>query len=170
MKILERNGLYLILGLSLGLCLLSCSMFVPNLSNDKKSSTYSIKFASSDWLKIPPNTADLALKKDQTGSIIFVNSICQKYNEVELTQLTDNILRGIDNLKIERKEEINYSERKAIRTSANGLMDGVPTFLDFLTVKKSGCVYDFVLICSKKDARQKDLDDFQTLLNSVTIE
>jgi hypothetical protein len=145
-------------------------MFVPKLSNDKKSSNYKVNFTEDGWEKISPNFSDMAFRNSNSQSIIFINSICDKYIEVDLNHLTDNILQGIENLKIEEKKEIMFADRKALRIDANGTFDGVPTFLDFLTLRKNNCVYDFVLVSSKKDGRQNDIAVFERLLQTVNIE
>ncbi|MEI8348308.1 MAG: hypothetical protein WCG27_12635 [Pseudomonadota bacterium] len=171
MKVLERNGLFLLLGLFSLLCAISCSLFVPTLTPaEQKSKTYSVKFTSTDWEKIPPNSSDLALKNKKSSSVIFLNTTCQKYNDADLSHLSDNILSGIEKLQILKKEEVSFSGRKGVKVTASGIMDGLPIFLDFLSVRKSMCLYDFVLISGKKEVRDNDINDFHQFLDGVTIE
>jgi hypothetical protein len=150
-------------------CFTSCALFIPKPQRDIKSTDYSIKFSSSDWESIPPDIADAAFAKRKTSSIITANSICKKYDSTSLENLTSSMISGLNNIKIEKEEELNFSERKARRVYLNGSLDGVNVSMIIQTLRKNRCVYDFVLISRDNKTRQADEKDYNKFLESVFI-
>lgn len=98
-----------------------------------------------------------------------INSLCGKYDSTSLKQLTYNILGGLDEPKIESSQAVEYNNREALRSRATARIDGVEVFLTVKILRKNECLYDFILISTTAEAREKDTASFDQLLSSIQI-
>lgn len=135
-----------------------------------KSEVISINFKQNGWSKIKADLADFAFKHRSSKSILLVNSLCRKYDRTTLEQLTDNILAGLQQIKITKQEERKLFGRSSLRSQAHGQLDGVTTNMLFEVVKRDRCIYDFALITESKTIDANLIADFDRLLSSVRLE
>lgn len=162
------SNFFLLVGALFSLSLVSCSL-VSSPDKGIKAKNITMNFKSSSWNKIDSDLADQAYRHAKTDSIILVNSLCQKYERTSLEQLTDNILAGLQNSKIETQHPGRLFNRASLRTSADAEIDGVKTYLLIEVVKKDRCIYDFVLITKSKESIKKLTADFNQLLANTTV-
>lgn len=149
----------------------ACALFGNPDPRADKSRDYIVEFSDGLWTPISPDMADAAYLNNATGSIITTNSQCKKYEKNTLDQLADNILRGsgIEDVEIIEKKPTTFSERDALQMTVQGKADGVKTFLNFLTLKKNRCVYDFILVSNSEKSFKKDQKAFERFLKTVKI-
>ncbi len=119
----------------------------------------------------PPNpfaqshisSADQVWQSESTGNTIAINSTCQEYSDLTLKDLQQNILGGIENLKVQSDKTVSFDGREAQRIVSVGSAEGVSISVDLLILKKNNCTYDLAYI-----ARSKFYDDehgiFETFL------
>ncbi len=151
-----------------GLSLSSCSLLIPETSKDKKFSSYQAE-RPSGWKKTAKANADYAFVNPKTSAIIYTNSICDKYSHARLTDLGQNILRSVDKFSAPHPHKTSFANRDAYRWTGQGLLDGVPINLDYLIVRKSNCVFDFVLIAPELEYWAQDQTSFDQFLSTLKI-
>jgi len=157
--------------LVLFITIISCSLLIPSVSeHSRKSTWYKIDFSDPDWEKISPDKSDMAFLNKETGSILILNSLCKKYEQTSLGQLSSKILSGLSNLEIEESREFIFSGREAISVNASGTLDGVKVKLKIMTFKKDRCTYDIAIINSKGRIPSGDEEDFNRFINSMRFE
>jgi hypothetical protein len=131
-----------------------------------KSSNAKFSAPDSPFEKSNVSSADQVWQSKKTGSTIAVNSMCQKYSDLSLKNLEQNILAGIENLKVIDDKTTNFDGREASRLLAEGTTDGVPIRIDLLIFKKNNCTYDLAYIAKpqnfhlEKPLFEKFLGDF----------
>lgn len=135
----------------------------------RKSQGYSLDFKNTDWTSIAPREADKAFISNKTSSILLLNSLCGIYEATSLNHLISNMMGGIEDVQIQRKQENELINRKSLRTYAIGEIDGVPIFLIIETVRKDSCIYDFALISNSEKTRSKDEDRFNEFLRGLNV-
>jgi hypothetical protein len=64
-------------------------------------------------------------------------------DDVPLRSLTQHLYLGFTDRELLSEQEFQLDGRRALRTSMNASLDGVPKHLTFVVLKKDGCVYDF---------------------------
>lgn len=144
--------------------LASCASLDINVEN-KKSEKYEIGKLPDHWGPVEDTTADQSYWSKKTGATILINSLCEKYGSASLFVLTQNILRGIDDLNTEVEEEIMLAERKALHTVASGKLDGVLIKANIYVLRKDYCIYDFTYQV-KAEHYSVDVNDFEKLVKS----
>ena len=144
--------------------LASCASLDINVEN-KKSENYQIGKLPDYWEPIKDTLADTSYWSKKTGATILINSLCEKYGSASLFVLTQNILRGIDDLNTEVEEEIMLVERKALHTVATGKIDGVSIKTNIYVMRKDYCIYDFTYQV-QAESYSKDVKDFEDLVKS----
>ncbi len=132
---------------------------------EKKSENYSLDRLPSYWTKIENTKADAAHLSQKTGATIFINSLCEKYNSTPLSILTQNLLRGVDDLEIMTEEDVTLASRKSLHTIAIGKLDGVAVKMNMYVLRKNFCIYDFTY-SAKKEQYNTNVKDFETLVHS----
>jgi len=158
----------LLLIILMGVLISSCSL-VSNSESVEKSKNLSLNFRNSSWGKIDSEKADYAFKHKKSRSIMVINSLCKKYDQTTLEQLTENILSGLQESKTTDKETLRLFDRESLRTKASGKLDGVTTHMLIEVVKKDRCIYDFVLITKNSNLDSKLENDFIELVRSSQV-
>lgn len=146
-----------------------CALLGSDDDTPTKSKSIRFQAPESPFQKLSVSSADAVWQSSKTGNTISMNSTCQKYENLPLDTLRENILAGIEDLKIQQKQEIQFNQRKAQRVSASGSMDGVPVSIDLLVMNKDSCTYDFTFIGRKK-SQEKEAQIFEKFLNKVEIQ
>ena len=136
----------------------SCALLFPDRTAPKDRE-YQVNAPPSPWSKLAvsddPNAvdsmkADRAYENPETGAIISVNSICRKYNKSSLETLTDNLVRGVGERKLVRREEISLDGERALDSTFEGVVDGVFLNLRTVVLIKNDCTYDFIHVSIPK--------------------
>ncbi len=133
-----------------------------------KSFSYKSNAPEKPFQKINMSTADAVWQSDKTGNTIAVNSLCRKYQEVSLEHLKENILSGIDDLKIEQSQTTTFDGRDAERVTVSGKTDGIPVSVSVLTYKKNGCTYDLAYI-ARANNFDKEVSYFEKFLTGFHV-
>lgn len=76
------------------------------------------------------------------GEVIAVNAECEGHGDPSLAVLTNHLLIGFENRRVIEREPFELSGRGALRSRVQAELDGVPVELEFVVLKKDGCVYD----------------------------
>src|SRR3989344_2698405 len=77
----------------------SCSLMDISVE-PKRSKNYKIGALSKHWTVLLDAEADYSFWSQKNVATISVNSLCEKYESASLNILSDNLLRGIDDVKI----------------------------------------------------------------------
>jgi hypothetical protein len=144
-----------------------CSSLVPDpIRKNTKSEGYTFSVDDNYWQKTNPDISDHAFYSQKTGSHLFINSLCKKYQDTNLASQMDGMFAGIKRLKTTSKE-FNLKNRLAIETTGIGEVDGVQFTYKVITINYHHCVYDFALLSARPEIKSTDLDNFQKLLATI---
>ncbi|MGE3261726.1 MAG: hypothetical protein AB7K68_08115 [Bacteriovoracia bacterium] len=155
----------------------SCALLFPDRTAPK-SRDYTVTPPPSPWHKLataddPSSTdamkADVAYENPDSGAIISLNSICRKYSPSSLEILTNNLVRGISNREVMKREEISLAGAPALDTTFSGLVDNVPLNIRTVVLIKNSCTYDFIYVTVPK-REEKNGPAFDTFLASFKTE
>ncbi len=145
--------------------LLSCSSFTGPVREDHKAQAYDIGSLNAPW-KIQSQKKedgpDKIFVSEQTGSVIAVNSLCDRYKDSSLRTLTKDLTRSYSDEEFVKQESLYVDEREALKTSVKGKMDGVPMESVYVVLKKNDCLFDFSLHAKDQltDQERNDFDSF----------
>jgi hypothetical protein len=148
----------------------SCALLFPDRTAPKDAE-YHVTTPPAPWTKLAvtddPSAvdamkADRAYENPETGAIISVNSICRKYNKTTLETLTDNLVRGVGERKLTRRDEITLDGEQALDSTFEGVVDGVFLNLRTVVLIKNDCTYDFIHVSIPKREKGggRAFDDF----------
>ncbi len=129
---------------------------------------YAVGPLRSDWAPIPSVKADLAYG-DGVGRALAVNAVCMEGEDAPLEVLTHHLLMGFTDRQVLSEERFTLDGREAMRTRCMARLDGVPTELALVVLKKDGCIYDFSYV-APPDRFAERLSDFDTLVGGFHTE
>lgn len=98
----------------------------------------------SPFTDLKSKTGDRTWVSSKTKNIISYLSDCSPTQDPTLDQLEQEALSGLEKLDIKHLEEINYNQRTARDTVAQGFVDGVKIQIRVLSFKKNGCNYNLI--------------------------
>ncbi len=107
---------------------------------------------------------DLAWNHEALSAAILVNHSCNPDLDIPLQALTQHLLIGFTERDVRSQETIPMSSREALRTLATAKLDGVPREIEFIVLKKNGCVYDFALVGPQDERFARAKEDYRALL------
>lgn len=161
---------YLCLVILLNFTLVGC-INLPFGNNKERERSKSIKInaPSVNYENYDSKNIDQGWIHSKNGTTISYLSDCTESNDVSLKQMEITALGGLQNLKIIEQSDLTFAERKALRTHAQGEVDGVIVDVDLLLIKKNGCRYTFTLTGFPQTFSQAK-SDFNQFLKGVSIQ
>lgn len=107
------------------------------------------------------NTDRLWISSDSGNSISYLSD-CGGAQEPTLEQLENEALASLVDLKILRTEKVEYNNREALKTLAEGKVDGVKVKMSLLTLKKNNCNYTLIYggVSKNFDKEEKFFQNF----------
>jgi len=107
---------------------------------------------------------DLAWQNEQLNAIIQVNASCDPSMDVPLRALTNHLLIGFTERRLQSEDLIRLDGREALRTRLSAKLDGVSRELVLTVLKKDGCVYDFSLVAPDPAGFSRAVGDYDRVL------
>lgn len=160
-----RTSLLLIFWtLSLTACV-SVSVKPPTIT---KSTEFKFQAPGKPFEKMNNDQADQAWQNPKNSNTIAVLTECSSERDPALSSLEGDVLQALNNYKVLSSKEFQFQERAAIRTQAEGNVDGVPVQLDFAVFKKKGCSYTLTYV-GKSDGFEQDRATFEKFLTRFEV-
>ncbi len=140
-------------------------------SNWKKLNPKQVTNRTNDH--VPENEiSDVVFQSKKTASIISLNSSCRNNRtnrEKTLSELTNLLLLGIDQIKERNERTFKVGQIQALQTTVLGQMDQMPRKLRTVVLKTTGCIYDLMYFASPKNFHAESAD-FDRFVASIKIE
>jgi hypothetical protein len=114
-----------------------------NVGPKKASKAEGVRFETpaSPFAALNSEGADKAWLNKTNGNTIAYQSTCNDANDPPLDAIQSEILSVFGNVKIEKTATTEFNGREALRTEAEGVVDGVKTRTELLIFKKNDCTY-----------------------------
>ena len=141
-----------------------------NIGPGKPTKAESAKFEAptSPFQEVPHASFDKAWKSKVTGNTIAFLSECKAGDDTSLKNLENESLSVLDNRQIKSTQDLDYNDRQAIRSSAQGLVDGVPVGMEILIFKKNDCTFTLSFV-GRQSKLAADLPLFQSFLDRFKV-
>ncbi|WP_198295998.1 hypothetical protein [Bacteriovorax sp. Seq25_V] len=152
--------------LNFALFLASCSTITssaPDSKDDKLKVNPGI-----NWKSINSDQADYAYSSSNSDNILFINSLCKKYENSSIKNLMYSLLGNTD-YKILNEKNLTLFNRETMSYEIETKVDGVKTYLNIVLLKKDRCIYDFVLINPKEKSDSNTLDEFYEIVKASSL-
>jgi hypothetical protein len=126
----------------------------------KPQVSYRIGELPNHWERVFLEGNDLAFAETDTGRAISINSTCEGHDDPPLPVLTRHLLMGFTEREELSQALIPLDGREALRSRHTAKLDGVPVELEFVVLKKDGCVFDFTYVAppGQAEARRADFE------------
>lgn len=134
-----------------------------------KSDKYTYQNPGSPFKKVDPDNADHAWRNSKTGNTIAVISECSTSRDPELSTLESESVQALSAVKISSSKEMIFNDREALRSTAEGTIDGVSVKIDVLNFKKSSCMYSLTYFGRSKGF-QADQNEFENFLKGFSAQ
>lgn len=101
------------------------------------------------WVPIRTGARTITFYNDVYRSSISTDAWCgRSIGDRSLVSLTGDIVTALEHRSFSEEKNFMLDGRGALRQMVMGKVDGVPTTVDFVVVRKGGCVFDFYLVAS----------------------
>jgi hypothetical protein len=107
---------------------------------------YRVIEPTGDWRRVDFADNDLAWLASKTGHLISMNATCTGHEDPPLDVLTNHLVIGFTDRAWESKTPLQLDGREALKSKLKAKLDGVPRSLEFVVLKKNGCVHDFTYV------------------------
>ncbi len=155
------------------LFLLCCCCSRPTLTNGvlrKPAVVYRLTPPDpSRWKPIDFNDNDLAFAAVGSPHVMAINSTCRGTDDASLETLTNHLVFGLTERELKSQLRKTIDSREALDTVYLAKLDGVTIEIEFVVLKKNGCVHDFTLISPPGQSAPKQ-SDFNALVSSFLQE
>ena len=131
-----------------------------------KSKGLSVSAPGTPFQGISLPAADRAWKSDRTGSTISYFSECQS-SLTSPERLRDDALLSLPNAKILDSQPLEFDGREALRSSAEGKVEGVPVKLSLLTYQKNSCRYTLSYV-ARANVYNQELSSFDSFIKGFS--
>ncbi len=101
-----------------------------------------------DWRRVSFADNDLAWLSSR-GHLISINATCTGHEDPSLEVLTTHLVMGFTEKEWGSRKTFELDGREALRSQLTAKLDGVPTALELVVLKKNGCVHDFSYVSPK---------------------
>lgn len=96
------------------------------------------------WERISTRARAISFYNADARSSISTDAICSRsVQERPLASMASDIASALEGRSISDQREFMLDGRGALRQRVVGKVDGVPTAVDMVLVRKGGCVFDF---------------------------
>ena len=107
---------------------------------------------------------DAIWSNSTNGNSISYLSDCQTKNDPPLQSITIGIVNDLDKKKAVLSETIKYNQREALHSMYKGTVDGIPTIVELMVLKKNSCIYVLTFV-ALEDSYEKDKRNFTDFYN-----
>lgn len=140
------------------------------LASDKptKANDLTYTLPEKPFAKIESPNSDAAWVSDSLGNTISYLSECQLNSELTIDQIESESFSIINELQILDSKQIEYNQREAKQTTAQGKVDGVMIKIQLLSFKKNNCnfVLSYIGVAKNFD---KEINLFDKFKQSFTV-
>jgi hypothetical protein len=137
-----------------------CSLF----SSDEsilKNKNVQVEAPSLPFEEVDVTSADRVWQNKVNGNTMAYNSACEDaFKKQTVDALEENILSGVDEIKIFSKEKIKIDGTDGERTRAEGQVENVKVMFELITYKKGNCAFDLAYV-GRVSTFSKDLVSFE---------
>ena len=127
----------------------------------KSDTRYRVGPLTPSWKRIEVEQNDVAWLHQSEGTLIQVNSRCERSLDLPLMTLTNHLLIGFTDREFIEQKSVQLDGREALRSHIRAKLDGVPRELVIYVLKKNNCVYDFAYVATPGATFNQFLADFE---------
>jgi hypothetical protein len=113
----------------------------------QRGDVYSVGILPEGWKRLATRVRTISFYNKEYRSSISTDAICDRQTSNRaLTSLAGDLVSALEGRTRVGEEEFMLDGRGALRQHVEGKIDGVPTAVDIVVVRKGECVFDFYLV------------------------
>lgn len=94
-----------------------------------------------NFVRFEQEPLDAAWKNSKNGNTISYLSECNGHSDPTYETIREGILSGLRDVNIEKQEMRKFNNRQAFISIVSGSVDGIPTKLKIIILKKDNCIF-----------------------------
>ena len=112
-----------------------------------KHQYYEVGLLPEGWERISTRARAISFYNADARSSISTDAICSRsVQDRPMASLASDIATALEGRTISDEREFMLDGRGALRQRVTGKVDGVPTAVDMVVVRKGACVFDFYVV------------------------
>ncbi|MFA4874536.1 MAG: hypothetical protein WC690_04270 [bacterium] len=105
---------------------------------------YTVGVLADDWRALKTRARTISFYNEGLKASISTDAYCGKsVTDRTLDSLSGDIITALEKRQVTNEKNFTLNERGALRQHITGSVDGVPTDVDLVIVRKNYCVFDF---------------------------
>lgn len=151
-----RSWILFCLGVVSTIGMQGCAIFGSTEIQAQKADGYGIA-APKQWVPKDKGDGDYAYRLP-SGSIVSLNSSCNRHLDVGLDVLTRQLLIGSRNVHYFRTDKMQIDKDDGLLTKVDASYEGVPFHLLLFVLRGQKCIFDFSLVSPKVVSSEEEQD------------
>lgn len=113
----------------------------------KKNNYYRVGKLPAGWKWMETRARAASFYNPQLRSSISTNAFCgPKVENSAMSALGGDMISALEQRKVISEKEIDLGDRKAMRRFFTGTLDGSSVAVDYVVLRKDGCLFDFYAV------------------------
>lgn len=130
----------------------------------EREASYRFGLPGPGWQPIEGlDEVQVAWVREDLGAVIDIHGQCDEHGDSSLQQYTDHLRIDWTDWEVLEQEDFELVGRVAVRTVAEGRLDGVERRNEFVVVKKNGCIFD-LRYSARPETFAEGRGDFQAVV------
>ncbi|MCC7402979.1 MAG: hypothetical protein IT288_01145 [Bdellovibrionales bacterium] len=128
----------------------------------KKAEGVRFSAPNGDFVAFTPDHLDAAWKNSKNGNSISFLSDCDEKSDPSLTSVQQGILNGLAKQEVVDSSYKPFNGRQALFTRVKGEVDGIPSQVQMVILKKNKCLYviTYVGLEAQFESNRADFENF----------
>jgi hypothetical protein len=128
---------------------------------------YQIRLPAAPWTSFSLDGVALSFRQPALQAAMALNAECSSSEPGELPWVARHLFFGLREKQVQRREQVSLHGAQGVLTRLVADLDGVPVEVEGVTLRRGGCLYDFMYVAPPATfARGRS--DFQTFVESWT--
>jgi len=128
---------------------------------------YEVRLPPATWIPRNLDTATLSFGSPELGAGMALLTDCRAPESGELLWVARHLFFGLQERRIREQESIRLHDAVGIRTRLQARLDEVPVEVEGVTIRRAGCLYDFIYVAPPATFPQ-GRPDFEGFVKSWT--
>jgi len=128
------------------------------LGKPAKAKDIALTEPAEPFAKFSTGAVDRAWQNKKNGNTIGYLTDCNPSDDLDLKALESEALSALNSLKVTAHDNFSFNDREAIRTTAQGQVDGVSVSMSLVIFKKNGCSFTLSYVGRSKVFQTNETD------------
>jgi hypothetical protein len=126
---------------------------------------FQVRVPPAPWASRPLDGAAVSVELPDRHTGMALLADCQSPEPGELPWVARHLFFGLQERRLQDRQAVRLHDTPGVRTRVSATLDGQPVLVEGLTLRRAGCLYDFIYV-APPDVFPHRRDDFEAFVDS----